>query len=404
MVKTVSKFIRYSTIITLLGILAACSGNPDLENRLAADPNLQTNPIPENSPNNRQLPANFPAEIPRYSQSELLSVQTNPDNTGGQTRWQSNDPSNAIEAFYQQELVNNNWEIINPFSGEGVNSTLTARRDNLELTITITATSPNTEYSLDYRPIGTPIASPSPSPSPSPISSPLPNLNPTSFNDLESLPNPLKSHIQDLARLGVLTGNNNQFNPNNTITRREFARWLLQANNAIYANVAGKQIRLATPNSSPAFSDVKNNDPDYIYIQGLAEAGLIPSPLTGDSSTLLFRPNAPLTREDLIAWKVPLDIRKALPSANLDTIKNTWGFQDTNKINPQLVRALYADFQNAEQANIRRVFGFTTLFQPKRPVTRAEAAATLWYFGFQGDGVSAADALQGQDTQQSGVN
>lgn len=67
MVKTVSKFIRYSTIITLLGILGACSGNPALENRLAADPNLQTNPIPENSPNNQQLPANFPAEIPRYT-------------------------------------------------------------------------------------------------------------------------------------------------------------------------------------------------------------------------------------------------------------------------------------------------------------------------------------------------
>ncbi|MFM7794980.1 MAG: S-layer homology domain-containing protein, partial [Microcystis panniformis] len=40
----------------------------------------------------------------------------------------------------------------------------------------------------------------------------------------------------------------------------------------------------------------------------------------------------------------------------------------------------------------------------KRPVNRAEAAAALWYFGFQGDGVSAADAVQGQDTQQSGVN
>ncbi len=51
-------------MITLLGILAACSGNPVLENRLAADPNLQTTPIPENSPNNKQLAANFPAEIP----------------------------------------------------------------------------------------------------------------------------------------------------------------------------------------------------------------------------------------------------------------------------------------------------------------------------------------------------
>jgi hypothetical protein len=391
-------------MIVLVSLLGACSGNPDLENRLAADPNLPTNPLseisPSPSPTSNQLPANFPAEIPQYSQSELLSVQTNPDNTGVQTRWQSNDPSNAIEAFYQQELTNNNWEIITPFSGEGVNSSLTARRDNLELTITITSTSPNTEYSLDYRQGRTPVASPLPSP----ISSPAPNLNPSSFNDIESLPEPIKTHIQDLSKLGVLTGNNNQFNPNNPITRREFARWLLQANNAIYGGVAGKQIRLATANSTPTFSDVKTNDPDYNYIQGLAEAGLIPSPLTGNSSALLFRPNASLTREDLIAWKVPLDMRKALPSATLDTIKNTWGFQDTNKINPQVVRALYADFQNGDQANIRRVFGFTTLFQPQKTVTRAEAATALWYLGFQGDGLSAADALQGQNSQSSAVN
>jgi S-layer homology domain len=396
----VSKFINYSTIIALGFILGACSGNPDLENRLAADPNLQTTPTaeisPSPSPTTNQLPANFPKKIPQYNQSELLSVQTTPDNTTVQTRWQSNDPSNAIEAFYQQELANNNWEIITPFSGDGVNSTMTARLDNLELTITIVSTSPNTEYSLDYRPVGTPISSP--------IPSPLPSLNPTSFNDIDSLPNPSKSNIQDLAKLGVLVGNNNLFNPNSPITRREFARWLLQANNAIYASVAGKQIRLATVNSAATFSDVKSNDPDFAYIQGLAEAGLIPSPLTGNTSAILFRPNAALTREDLIAWKVPLDIRKALPNATLDTIKNTWGFQDTNKINPQVVRALYADFQNADQANIRRIFGFTTLFQPKRPVTRAEAAAALWYFGFQGDGLSAADALQNQDTQQSAVN
>ncbi|MFM6397433.1 MAG: S-layer homology domain-containing protein, partial [Planktothrix sp.] len=36
---------------------------------------------------------------------------------------------------------------------------------------------------------------------------------------------------------------------------------------------------------------------------------------------------------------------------------------------------------------------FTTLFQPKKNVTRAEAAATLWFFGFQGEGISAKDAL-----------
>ncbi|MCA1995168.1 MAG: S-layer homology domain-containing protein, partial [Coleofasciculus sp. S288] len=47
-----------------------------------------------------------------------------------------------------------------------------------------------------------------------------------------------------------------------------------------------------------------------------------------------------------------------------------------------------------EQSNIRRVFGYTTLFQPKKSVTRAEAASTLWYFGSQGEGLSAREALQ----------
>jgi len=93
-------------------------------------------------------------------------------------------------------------------------------------------------------------------------------------------------------------------------------------------------------------------------------------------------------------WKVPLDIRQGLPAASLDTIKQTWGFQDAGKIDPQALRAILADFQNGEQSNIRRVFGYTTLFQPKKPVTRAEAAVALWYFGTQGEGISAAEALK----------
>ncbi|MEY4519026.1 MAG: hypothetical protein RLZZ499_1625, partial [Cyanobacteriota bacterium] len=56
-------------------------------------------------------------------------------------------------------------------------------------------------------------------------------------------------------------------------------------------------------------------------------------------------------------------------------------------------RALYDDFQNGDRSNVRRIFGYTTLFQPKKPVTRAEAAASLWYFGFQGDGITAKEVL-----------
>jgi hypothetical protein len=59
--------------------------------------------------------------------------------------------------------------------------------------------------------------------------------------------------------------------------------------------------------------------------------------LSNDPSAVLFRPDASLNREDLIAWKVPLDTRKALPNASIDTLKETWGFQDTAKIDPKLL-------------------------------------------------------------------
>ncbi len=138
---------------------------------------------------------------------------------------------------------------------------------------------------------------------------------------------------------------------------------------------------------------MSKSDVDFPVIQGLAETGLIPSPLSGDSTAVLFQPDAPLTREQLILWKIPLDTRQALPAANLEAVKQTWGFQDTGKIDPKALRAVLADFQNGEQSNIRRVFGYTTLFQPKKPVSRAEAAAALGYFGTLGEGVSASEAL-----------
>jgi hypothetical protein len=199
--------------------------------------------------------------------------------------------------------------------------------------------------------------------------------------------------------LGVLSiePKTNEFLPDKIITRREYARWLVAANNAMYANNPAKQIRLASSSTQPAFRDILAKDPDFSVIQGLAEAGLIPSALSGDATAVLFRPDAPLTREQLLLWKVPLDTRQALPAANLEAVKQTWGFQDAGSIEPKVLRAVLADFQNAEQSNIRRVFGYTTLFQPKKPITRAEASAALSYFGTQGEGMSATEALKLKD-------
>jgi len=263
----------------------------------------------------------------------------------------------------------------------------------------------------------TPLATPSPVASPDNPDLAKSTVTPTTqpsgissgpsqtFTDLDKLPQQLRQYIEDLATLGVLILDSSgakkkpnltsfQFEPHKTITRREFARWLVAANNQIYANRPGQQIRLASESAQPAFQDIPRTDPDFQSIQALAEAGLIPSSLTGDSTAALFRPDAPLTRENLILWKVPLDTRQALPTAAIDTVKQTWGFQDIAKIDPKAWRAVLADFQNGEQANIRRVFGYTTLLQPKKAVSRAEAAAAIWYFGSQGEGVSAKEALQ----------
>ena len=236
------------------------------------------------------------------------------------------------------------------------------------------------------------------------------------FNDLNKAPAERK-YIEDLAALGVLTPNSGStkagsatsdvaFEPNKIISRRQYVRWLVAANNQIHANSPGKQIRLASADAQPAFQDVPKTDPDFAEIQGLAEAGLIPSPLSGDTTTVLFRPDAPLTRENLILWKVPLDTRQDLPAATIDAVKQTWGFQDAARLEVKALRAVLADFQNGEQANIRRVFGYTALFQPKKPVTRAEAAAAIWYFGSQGEGLSAKEALQikPQESQPSATS
>jgi len=369
------------------------------------------------------------------------------------TRWVSSAPSNVVQSFYQNAFQENNWDLRQPSAAQ--TGTIEARLNDLQVTVSIqpaTATStdasatpaPNqlaagqnpevaTEFDIQYvRNSATPdepqAAAPQPGDpdfigpvlssefanQPEQTSAPETALAPDgsqSFTDLNKAPQELRRYIEDLAVLGVLPlepsnsksnqpATTTQFDPSKTISRREYARWLVAANNAIHANSPAKQIRGASETAQPAFQDVPRTDPDFPVIQGLAEAGLIPSPLSGNSTAVLFRPNAPLTREQMILWKVPIDTRQALPNASVDAVKETWGFQDTARIDPKALRAVLADFQNSEQANIRRVFGYTTLFQPKKPVTRAEAAAALWYFGSSGEGISAQEALH-LKTQQS---
>ena len=460
---------KFVSVAVLLTSLTACASSPtgtSLEKILAADPRLNAVDLVKdpNPPNEAKLtlPPDFPREIPRYPNAQLKEVtQPTPPATAESgnkaiagsaqlTRWITSDPSNSVASFYQNEFQANNWEILSkPTDEEG--GTIEARRNDLQVTVSIqpqsATTTPSAIPSPSQTPAGqnpevvtefvikynrntteapgqtTPPEAIPPQASASDFIGPVlpeqqtqpsetPDTNiPTAINgaqvftDINKAPQELRQHIEDLAALGVLPleppvsksnqpDTTTQFEPSKTISRSEYARWLVAANNKIHANSPAQQIRLVSETSQPAFQDVPRSHSDFPIIQGLAEAGLIPSPLSGDSTAVLFRPDAPLTREQLILWKVPIDTRQALPNASVDAVKATWGFQDASRIDLKALRAVLADFQNSDRSNIRRVFGYTTLFQPKKPVTRAEAAAALWYFGSSSEGLSAQDAIQ----------
>ncbi|MGB3293975.1 MAG: S-layer homology domain-containing protein [Phormidesmis sp.] len=235
------------------------------------------------------------------------------------------------------------------------------------------------------------------------------------YTDLATAPEEIQPYLSDLVDLDLLKirppatspaassngsgaqsssqSKPNEFQPNQVATRREYARWLLATNNRFYNSQRNRKVRPGVSSSTPVFQDVKANDSDFEAIQGLAEAGIIPSPLTGSSTTLTFRPDAPLTRKDLVLWKVPLDTRQPLPQATPAAVAEAWGFQDAAKIEPRALQAVLADYQNGDFANILRAFGYTTLFQPDKAATRAEAAAALWRFGNSTEGITAEEIL-----------
>ena len=374
------------------------------------------------------LPPEFPPEIPLYPEATLEETELKGE--AGTVIWRSQDELESIVSYYQEQINQNNWEIVQPFSSksEQQDRTIIASKNNLKVTVSLVPQQDETfptRIIIAYQPFDDllgELSETNSQPTETPIDNSLGELSETNsrptetpiseevntdtsviaatyFPDLDQVPEQLRQAVQQVAALDILTPHLQEeqikkFAPNEPVTRRDYARWLVAANNKYYGQSPGKKIRLATPGSQVAFKDIELNDPDFGAIQGLAEAGLIPSVLTGENDSLLFQPDAPLTREDLLVWKVPLDIRKALPKASIENIEETWGFQDATSISTQSLRALFADFQNGDRSNVRRIFGYTTLFQPKKPVTRGEAAASLWYFGFQGDGITAKEALK----------
>ncbi len=399
--------------------------------------------IDKSSPNNREAKtsqerafADLPENLPFYPQASLKIISPQSTPKEGSSEWRSLDEPNTIINYYREKWESSQWQIVQPFRNNQDKSGLDAivRRDDLDFKIDLAIAKPTAEDSpletrlkISYQAAdenavlaseksqqGTPQVLESAQKKPEKTGnsnnsqaaitvkdkSSSGDLTNSSANS-QTVPEQLLAYVRDVTALGITDSpdlqNNSeksQFNPNETITRREYARWLFTANNKYYANVPGNKIRLASSRNEPVFKDIRVQDSDFEEIQGLAEAGIIPSILTNDSSNILFEPDDPLTREDLVTWKVPLDTRRSLPKADAKAIEEAWGFQDTNQINVLALRALFADYQNGDKSNLKRVFGYTTLFQPKKVVTKAEAAASLWYLGFQGDGITAQDTLK----------
>jgi hypothetical protein len=224
-------------------------------------------------------------------------------------------------------------------------------------------------------------ASPDPAASPTPLSSASPviaTLTGNRFQDLQSV-SWAEQAIQDLDQLDIFTDiSGDQFEPNRSIKRREFARWLVLANNAVYADQPSRQIRLGQATEKPVFLDVPEDAPDFVYIQALGKAGLISA--DGDQE---FRPDLLLSRAELLRLKVSLDLPPGELTGTADTVKQKWGFTDASLIPAEAAAAIVADRTLGDDSTILRTFGVIRTFNPQEPVTRAEAAVALSAFGSQ---------------------
>ncbi|KAL5811228.1 hypothetical protein ACOSQ4_027796 [Xanthoceras sorbifolium] len=189
---------------------------------------------------------------------------------------------------------------------------------------------------------------------------------------------------QALVALQVLKVIEADAQPGDLCTRREYARWLVSASSALSRNTMSKVYpAMYIDNITElAFDDITPEDPDFSFIQGLAEAGLISSKLSQrdllseDPGPFCFSPESPLSRQDLVSWKMALEKRQ-LPEADRKILYQLSGFIDIDKINPDAWPALVADLSAGEQGIVALAFGCTRLFQPHKPVTKAQAAVAL---------------------------
>ncbi|KAF7808938.1 uncharacterized protein G2W53_035681 [Senna tora] len=175
---------------------------------------------------------------------------------------------------------------------------------------------------------------------------------------------------------------------NELCTRREFARWLVKLNTFVERNPKRKIAPIVSITGSvvAAFDDIRVEDPDFVAIQALAEAGVIPSKLYSPSwsnscgserqENINFFPERFISRQDLIDWRAQIEY-EVFPGV-LDQISSKKvSFMDAKEISSHVSPALYVDMWAGDRSLHRKVFGQSKRFQPNKPSTKAQAAVAL---------------------------
>ncbi|MGK7910942.1 MAG: S-layer homology domain-containing protein [Synechococcus sp.] len=199
------------------------------------------------------------------------------------------------------------------------------------------------------------------------------------FRDLDVNPQTAEA-IAALDDLDVFEDiENDNFQPNRSVRRQEFARWVTLAYNALYSDEPNRQLVLADDSETPLFLDVPEDRPEFPHIQALANAGIVE--MRADRE---FEPDNLLSRADLISIKVALDLGVNSLDGTLADVERDWAFADASDIRAGDIPAVASDFTLGDASNIRRIFGPLEDFDPQAPVTRAQVALALMSFGVGG--------------------
>ncbi len=198
-----------------------------------------------------------------------------------------------------------------------------------------------------------------------------PSVFAVSFTDINGVYG--QQAIVDLGQLGVLDSTSGAFRPSVPITRAQYVRWLVKADNVYFKNDPAHQIRLAQ--GGPAtFKDMPPNNPDFAYIQGLANSGFV----IGLDATH-FRPNQSLTREQMIGIKASVDEGSNIGEEDEHLFRTR--FTDGAQISPHFVTAVAEEYSVRTTQDVSRIWGMIRVFRPTALVTRSEAAIGISEIG-----------------------